>query len=327
MFFRSLLVTGLLTSAAMTNAVPVSAQVLLCPEPPMSAVDEADAAAEAERLLHRLTIALDLHGHRGIDEKAIMDAHAGTPRAFLDKLGNVAERCAGAAVDGVEAFTAKLPDLRKAFLDTTDALGEKNVVADGESPALKVPRTASKVHDAEQVEQSIDLSVRELWHKLWFRPSAEGDEQSGRWAVIVASPEDADAGWDALGKHQRTWKDAYFQLHEPYYESNKHHAIVVGRRLPEVQARRLLDYVKELGMADDAFVWALPADADATEAPADTDEPEKMALDAAAAPAQAPLPSPEQVKAESEEVNAQLQKMEQELQLMEEEFDLPLPQD
>ncbi|MEM7042428.1 MAG: hypothetical protein AAF543_06435, partial [Pseudomonadota bacterium] len=49
-------------------------------------------------------------------------------------------------------------------------------------------------------------------------------------------------------------------LHEPYYESNPHHAIVVGRRLPEDQATRLRDYVVELGMADDAYLWALPYD-------------------------------------------------------------------
>ena len=83
-------------------------------------------------------------------------------------------------------------------------------------------------------------------------------------AVIVASPVDADSGWDALGKHQRRWKDAYFQLHEPYYDSNPHHAIVVGRRLPQRQATKLLDYVIELGMAEDAFLWPLPETHQAT---------------------------------------------------------------
>ena len=150
-----------------------------------------------------------------------------------------------------------MPGLRKAFLTATNAAdsfaGAVDAAVDPGADEI-----ALEWSEAEHVEQSIDLSVRELWRKLWFRSAEHADGDDERWAVIVASPADVDSGWDLLGEHQRRWVDAYFQLHEPYYESNPHHAIVVGRRLPEDQARRLRDYVIELDMADDAYIWALP---------------------------------------------------------------------
>ena len=239
-----------------------SAQVLLCPEAPPLDIAVADTPAEAERLLKRLTIALDLHGHRGISEQEILDAHADTPTALLGKLSNVVERCVAASSD-LEGFHDALPDLRKAFLEATnvpEALDAAQTVdADDEAAEARAIRTSTKDWaEAERVEESIDLSVRELWRKLWFRSADNADADANRWAVIVASPPDADQGWDELGEHQHRWVDTYFQLHEPYYESNPHHAIVVGRRLPRAQALRLRDYVIELGMADDAYIWALP---------------------------------------------------------------------
>ena len=85
-------------------------------------------------------------------------------------------------------------------------------------------------------------------------------DQADRWAVIVASPPDVDRGWDQLAEHQERWTDVYFQLHQPYYEDNEHHAIVVGKKLPREEAERLLDYVKELGMAADSYIWPVPVD-------------------------------------------------------------------
>lgn len=279
MSFRWLVACAFLAGHVVTGSA--SAQVLLCPEPPAAGFASADASAEAERLLKRLTIALDLHGHRGISEREIMAAHAETPSAFLSKLANVSDRCVRASGD-LEAFHAALPDLRRAFLHATavvDAPDDREK-RNGD-PRIKAAALESK--EAERVEQSIDLSVRELWRKLWFRPAENIDDGNNRWAVIVASPLDADSGWDALGAHQRRWKDAYFQLHEPYYESNPHHAIVVGRRLPKEQAVRLRDYVIELGMADDAFLWPLPEGKEAmTDDPtldASTDVPDEDELD------------------------------------------------
>ncbi|MGI9507618.1 MAG: hypothetical protein ACR2RE_31650 [Geminicoccaceae bacterium] len=239
-----------------------SAQVLFCPEVPPADIADTDRSAEAERLLKRLTIALDLHGHRGISEGEIMQTHAETPSALLDKLTNVANDCTKASGDP-EDFHAALPELRKAFLVATDMAETIDVVEDeAEQPEIK--------EAARDVEQSIDLSVRELWRKLWFRSVESGVKGDERWAVIVASPSDADSGWDDLGEHQREWKDAYFQLHIPYYETNPHHAIVVGRRLPREQAEQLREYVIELGMATDSYLWPLPIDevSEPEEAPA-----------------------------------------------------------
>ncbi len=253
MTIRTLMACGLVAGCLMSG--PASAQVLLCPDPPQLDVEASDVSAEAERLLKRLTIALDLHGHRGIEEKAIMEAHAETPSALLAKLGNVADRCSRASGD-LEGFYTSLPELRKAFLEATDL--EEAIDEGDRDPMIK--NASNDLSEAERVERSIDLSVRELWRKLWFRPAKGGGHTGDRWAVIVASPSDADSGWDKLGEHQRRWKDAYFQLHEPYYENNPHHAIVIGRRLPRSQAERLRDYAIELGMAADSYVWPLPVD-------------------------------------------------------------------
>lgn len=258
MVIRSLVASTILAGQLFIGAA--SAQVLLCPETPPTGIAAADVPAAAEQLLKRLTTALDLHGHRGIDENEILQTHAETPSALLDKLTNVVGRCR-AAGDDLEGFYDALPDLRKAFLTATDVADPFAGAADAAAePGVK--KVAIEWKEAERVEQSIDLSVRELWRRLWFRPAAYINEGDSRWAVIVASPQDADSGWDLLGEHQHRWVDAYFQLHEPYYDSNPHHAIVVGRRLPRKQAARLRDYVIELGMADDAFLWALPEESD-----------------------------------------------------------------
>jgi len=256
MIFRSLVASTILAGQIAVGSA--SAQVLLCPEVSQTDIADADSSAEAERLLKRLTIALDLHGHRGVSEGEIMQVHAETPSALLAKLTNVANDCIKASGDS-EGFYAALPDLRKAFLDATDMIDVVDIVDEG----VKQQEVRAAAREWTNVEQSIDLSVRELWRKLWFRPADGGAKGDDRWAVIVASPADADRGWDELGEHQRRWKDAYFQLHVPYYESNPHHAIVVGRRLPNEQAEQLRDYVIELGMADDAYLWSLPDDNEA----------------------------------------------------------------
>ncbi|MEM8949892.1 MAG: hypothetical protein AAGA21_08500 [Pseudomonadota bacterium] len=250
MVIRSLVASTILAGQLFVGGA--SAQVLLCPKAPPPDTRAADIPAEAERLLKRLTIALDLHGHRGIDEDEILRTHAETPSALLGKLGNVVDRCVKESGD-LKGFHDALPGLRKAFLAATNIA---DPVDGGSESGSETTVLATK--EAERVEESIDLSVRELWRKLWFRPADTDGENDRRWAVIVASPADAERGWDMLGEHQRRWIDAYFQLHEPYYESNPHHAIVVGRRLPEEQASRLRNYVVELGMASDAYIWALP---------------------------------------------------------------------
>jgi hypothetical protein len=254
MISRSLLACLVLSGAMASGSA--SAQMLLCPEPSSVSVETEDMTAEARQLLTRLTVALDLHGHRGIDEDAIMQANAETPSALIAKLDHVANRCVRESRD-LEAFYEALPALRKSFLEAVGLAEE----ADAAVRDSRIKNASENLTKAERVESAIDLSVRELWRKLWFRPAKGGDHADDRFAVIVASPTDADSGWDKLGEHQRRWKDAYFQLHEPYYKSNPHHAIVVGRRLPREQAERLRDYAIELGMAEDAYVWPLPIDA------------------------------------------------------------------
>jgi hypothetical protein len=245
-----MVLTGFVAAGATS---PASAQIILCPDVPPASIGSSDVSAETERLLHRLTIALDLDGYRGISNDDITKLHTETPSALLAKLLNVVDRCEKASHD-LETFYGALPELREAFLEAT-GIAFDGIDATAEDTDIK---TVSLQSDDAVTEE--ELNVRDLWRKLWFRSAAAADPKVDRWAVIVASPSDVDSGWDKLGEHQRRWKDSYFQLHVPYYDSNPHHAIVVGRRLPHDQALRLRDYAIELGMAEDSYVWPLPID-------------------------------------------------------------------
>lgn len=254
MLLRSLGVSAVVAGhVAIGAAADVSAQIVLCPDVPPASIGSTDISAETERLLHRLTVALDLDGYRGISSDDITGLHTETPSALLAKLSNVVDRCARASLD-LETFHDNLPELRQAFLEATG-------IAFGDPDDVKQDTSVKTVALQAETTTSADvLNVRDLWRKLWFRSAAVADPATDRWAVIVASPTDVDSGWDKLGDHQRRWKDTYFQLHVPYYETNPHHAIVVGRRLPRDQAVRLRDYAIELGMAEDTYIWPLPTD-------------------------------------------------------------------
>jgi hypothetical protein len=262
MVFRSVLAGLGVVGVMMAGAA--SAQVLLCPDPPSLETADMDLHAEARRLLKRLSVAFDLYDHDKIDQAAILKDHQETPASLAAKLSTVANRCAYAANDGVDAFQDQLPDLRRLFLEATgiDQATELNLraaTADATSGALAVKPASGVLSEAERIQHYINLSPRQLWQKLWFRSLARVDGEQ-RWAVIVASPESADVGWDMLTEHQQRWSDVYFELHEPYYEQNRHHALIVGRRLRRPEAERLLTYARKLGMAEDAYVWPVPDD-------------------------------------------------------------------
>jgi len=250
MIFRSLF-PGIL-AANMLVVGHANAQVLLCPSASELEPSQTEAHAEAKVLLERLLIALDLRNNEGTDTEAILRAHAETPGALLAKLGNVADRCNRAYGNDLEVFFEAVPGLRQAFLEAV--LMDDTSSGDGHDAAL------AELRAAQEVEHSTDLSVRSLWRKLWFRTPSTMKGVDDRWAVIVASPADADDGWDKLGEFQEAWEDVYFQLHQPYYDDSSYHAIVVGKKLPHEEAQRLLEYVKELGMADDSYAWPVPVD-------------------------------------------------------------------
>jgi hypothetical protein len=264
MLFRSLTLSTVLAGYVAAGAAgPVSTQIILCPDLPPASSASSDILAETERLLHRLTIALDLDGYRGISSDDITELHTETPSALLAKLSNVVDRCTKASLD-LTTFHDALPELREAFLEATGISFEAI-----EEEGSDIKTVALQSDDAVTEDE---LNVRDLWRKLWFRSVEDVDPTIDRWAVIVASPSDIDSGWDKLGEHQRRWRDSYFQLHVPYYDSNPHHAIVVGRRLPHDQALRLREYAIELGMAEDSYVWPLPIDgAEETTTPVDVD--------------------------------------------------------
>lgn len=261
MIFRSLF-SGILAAGVLISG-HVSAQVLLCPAPPELSASDAETQAETAEMLERLLIAFDLYGHEGIDIDGIISAHAEMPEALLTKLGNVADRCALADTGDLNAFYEKLPDLRRIFLEAAligSIADEKGHHQSGANADLRGNPAFVDLIEAVQSEPFIDLSVRALWRNLWFRSPDIDTDHDDRWAVIVASPADDNDGWKMLGEFQKAWEDVYFQLHQPYYDDSSYHAIVVGKKLPREDAERLLAYVKELGMADDSYLWPVPID-------------------------------------------------------------------
>lgn len=258
MIFRSLF-SGILAAGALI-ANQATAQIILCPSAPDLKASQSESRAEAEILLERLLIALDLHGYESIDVEAILRTHAETPGALLAKLGNVADRCARADKSDLEAFYKAIPGLRQAFFEATLIDGSGSDQASAASLGHQDRAAIDALSDAAQLERSTNLSVRSLWRRLWFRSPSNANDPEARWAVIVASPAGLDEGWQQLGELQKTWEDVYFQLHRPYYEGSDYYAIVVGKKLPGEEAERLLPYVKELGMADDSYTWPVPVD-------------------------------------------------------------------
>lgn len=251
MGFRSLF--SVVVTAGALIAGSASAQVLYCPEPAELSTNNDENRVKAGTLLGRLLTAFDLHGQSGIDQAKILGAHQATPGALLAKLSNIADRCSLTLMRDITAFHEELPDLRRAMLDAV-------LVNDVEAAQQDDVETTETAVDAEDLEKSINLSLRDLWRKLWFRQPSADDQQDHRWAVIVASPEGVSDGWASLRKHQASWDDVYFELHQPYYDDSDYHAIVVGKKLPISEAERLLLYVRELGMADDAYLWPVPVD-------------------------------------------------------------------
>ena len=248
MVFRSLVTVTLAVGVMIAGSA--SAQVLYCPDPAELKTSDDANRAEAKKLLERLLTALDLHGRDGVDQDVFLKAHEDTPGALLAKLSNVADRCSLTAMNNAASFHEHLPDLRRTFLEAV-LKGGPSSAGSGEGEDV----------DVEDLEKTINLSLRDLWRKLWFRPQIpEDDQQDHRWAVIVASPDSVSKGWDKLDEHQTAWGDTYFELHQPYYDDSGFHAIVVGKKLPRSEAERLLAYVKELGMADDSFLWPVPVE-------------------------------------------------------------------
>lgn len=248
MVFRSLVTVTL--AVGVMIAGNASAQVLYCPDPAELSTSDEENRAEAEMLLERLLTALDLHGREGIDQDALLSAHEDTPGALLAKLSNVADQCSLTAMNNAATLNEHLPDLRRSFLES---------VLNRDLSSTQGGADTGKGVDVESLEKSINLSLRDLWRKLWFRLPPSQDLPDERWAVIVASPTDASEGWVKLREHQANWDDVHFELHQPYYDDSNYHAIVVGKKLRRSEAERLLDYVKELGMADDSFIWPVPA--------------------------------------------------------------------
>ena len=150
-------------TACLISAGSASSQVLYCPEPVELSTNNQENRIRAEGLLARLLTAMDLQGQAGIDQEAILREHGRTPGALLAKLSNVADRCSLKAMHNRQSFHEELPELRR---DLLKAILVEDAAASAGDDA-----------DVEDMEQSVNLSLRDLWRKLWFRPPPGDDQQ------------------------------------------------------------------------------------------------------------------------------------------------------
>jgi hypothetical protein len=224
-----------------------SAQAIACPG---LAGDETGLSADA--LIDRFLSVLALRGHEPVAALAKEAAKEDDRAALIESLAALDQDCQRQAGGGLDALDQLRPPLRRQFLEILAAPADAGVV-----PA-SAPRAEEPAAKAVPVLLGeVDLSVKELWRSLWFRPATEVPSGDKRFAVIVASPEDEAEAWSAYADHQERWTEVHFELYRPY-QGNDHHALVVGRRLTRDEAARLAAYVKDMGMADDSYLWELP---------------------------------------------------------------------
>ncbi len=261
MVVRSWLAAGL----ALLMSSAASAQVVECPgSVPVMQMSKERAAATAERLLDRFVGALGLRGVKAVDQAAVLKAYGELPEQLLVKLQYLALQCGMLVLSGPSELAERQAIIRRVFLDyalsppatgNVDLASYLNQTASAGTGIPKDPKLAQLVKAAEQQQQQLPSAA---WHTAWFRPAGALQDDPNRWAVIVASPETENEGWTMLREHQARWPKVHFELHAPYDPDSPTYALVVGRRLPEGDARSLLESVKRDGLAPDSFVWQLP---------------------------------------------------------------------
>lgn len=254
--------------AAAFGARDTRAQVVECPGPPSAATwqQEGRASSISDSLARFLSV-LDLRGQLPLGEAEIEASYGDRRDELLIKLQYLTLQCQMTALDSQLSVAERRRMIRRRFLeDIVAAATPKSpgyrfqLLATAEAADGSTPPVDRAVQDGvQQIERAIERSLREDWRKTWFKPSADQQDGADGWSVIVASPEDERAGWQALRAHQENWPDVHFELYSPFYDDNSYHALVAGRGLTKASAERLLAQVTNVGMPPDSYPWLTPS--------------------------------------------------------------------
>jgi hypothetical protein len=216
-------------------APPLAAQAIDCPERPVPTAAAPAPADQAARWLEQHVLVLGLDGQPEFAPSQLRAA-AADPIDLLRRLERLGRRCAELARVHPADPPARRQQLRAELLR----------LVGGAEPAAGAA-----------LEQRVALSARDLWRRVWFRDSRAPLAEASRWAVIVASPTSESAGLAWLADYQRRWPDVYFELQQPY-RAGAPLALVVGRRLSQADASKLLAHSRSLGLPPDGFIWPVP---------------------------------------------------------------------
>jgi hypothetical protein len=260
-----------LASLAWFAPEAVRAQSIICPGAlPVAIMAPERSQRLAARQLDRFVSALDLRGIEAIDQERVLAAYGNHPEQLLAKLQYLSLQCQIVALEPKIEGADRVQVVRRVFVDYVSAPPDdeaadlatyvNSVAASGHGETTD-ETTESLISTVESEHASL---ARRGWEKRYFPeagPAGQpgGKEDSERWSVIVASPRYEDEGWEQIARHQKRWSGVYFELHGPHDVDSPHYAVVAGRRLTESGARTLLDEVRAMGMAEDAYVWEAPA--------------------------------------------------------------------
>lgn len=222
---------------------------LACPERPQPAGSAATAAVVIEQWLQRYFTVLGLNGAVLPERTELIGVMRGQGNGLLDGLGQLSRRCAQLVQQEPQATPAQQRRLRAELLTLL-----WSAAPEGPAAAARPARLAA-------IEQAIGLTPAELWRRLWYRDPSQPLGEASRWAAIVASPATEAAGYELLQAYQRRWPAVHFEL-QPPYRAGAPLALIIGRRLSQANAIKLLDLARVLGLPADAFIWPVPIGAE-----------------------------------------------------------------
>lgn len=264
----------LIVFLACLRAPGLSAQVIECPGLlPSSDIGKTRVTTLAKQLFSRFVAILDLQDVEAVDEGTVIAMYSDHPEQIAIKLSYLALQCQIVVLDSRMTRPERRKAVRRVFLDYV--LMPPNTEA--ESLADYINDIATMNHDSAlspsiaAVELALTQVPRRQWQERWFpsdtASTADLSGNTNRWSVIISSPRYEDEGWAELKRHQQRWPDVYFELDGPYDLESPFFAVVAGRTLPAASADELLELIRSMGMAKDAFRWKVPGNAEQASSP------------------------------------------------------------
>lgn len=120
--------------------------------------------------------------------------------------------------------------------------------------ASKLPIPVKPNKPTLQIPESEKITTRELWENKYFLQ----DSLAHNWVVVVASPNDESLALKKLEELKKKYPKIYFDARPPYNGAPNPYGIIVAEGIAKSEATSLAAWVRELGIAKDAYPWQRP---------------------------------------------------------------------